>query len=774
MGSVDNGNQVLSYDYKEQGTSENFNKINYRLIPHGVFSGGAITRVDDTNVLIAPLVCFFEDTTNSVGVRIETTTNATLVVSATNMYIVARFVWQNTEDNYMDFLALPFASILSTDSVLGKLTFSGAVLSGTIDYSRKNWAMPYYVNGLRESGNTDTYNPPFKVIATAPYSTSVQVYKGKAIVGGKIISISSLTTSPSFTLPTSSNGRKDILTITDAGVLSIITGTDTVGAPTPNIPVDVLPIARINFPALASVVQGDYIEYLNPMFTPLLPDSDTTVQALNSDTVDNYHAGNSSGQVPISNGTVNTNLNADLLDGYTTGNLTGRIPLSNGTVNTNLNSDMLDGFHAGNATRNVDLVADMIYSATGTTNRYAGNASNNVPVSNGTVNTNLNADLLDGYHAGVSSGQIPINNGILCNNLNANLLNGYLSGNSSSQIPISNGTVNNNLNADRLDGYHAGNTSGAIPINNGTRNTNLIADQGYDISNTTGRLFGNASGNIPMSNAVLNTNLIADMLDSYHAGNSSSQIPVSNGTVNTNLNADLLDGYHAGNASGNVPISNGTTCVNLNASLLVGYSPGTTTGKLAINNGTVNTNLNSDMLDGAHASTTATLGNIPIWTTFSGQTTLLGWSQYAHGATSCLYLDVTNVQYGGSLSATPSSVAIRNSSGNILANQFIGDWMPTPRTYGSTTLAHDDVIYLSAGLWFLQMDLGEGVLGVQYYNNSSIGVSASYWHTVVSNTDYPWSLWIYSSGGNGTNGSVKVTAYNSSDSAILTWVKYFV
>ncbi|MEO0205724.1 MAG: hypothetical protein ABIL22_03495 [candidate division WOR-3 bacterium] len=42
------------------------------------------------------------------------------------------------------------------------------------------------------------------------------------------------------------------------------------------------------------------------------PDS---IVARNSDRVDGYHAGNTNGCVPVSNGTVNTNLNADLLDG---------------------------------------------------------------------------------------------------------------------------------------------------------------------------------------------------------------------------------------------------------------------------------------------------------------------------------------------------------------------------------------------------------------------------------------------------------------------------
>jgi len=43
---------------------------------------------------------------------------------------------------------------------------------------------------------------------------------------------------------------------------------------------------------------------------------DGTLQSgLNADRVDGYHAGNSSGQIPVSNGTLCTNLNADKVDG---------------------------------------------------------------------------------------------------------------------------------------------------------------------------------------------------------------------------------------------------------------------------------------------------------------------------------------------------------------------------------------------------------------------------------------------------------------------------
>jgi hypothetical protein len=50
-----------------------------------------------------------------------------------------------------------------------------------------------------------------------------------------------------------------------------------------------------------------------------------------------WHAGNDG---------ASSGLDADLLDGYHAGNASGQIPLSNGTVNTNLNADLLDGKHA--------------------------------------------------------------------------------------------------------------------------------------------------------------------------------------------------------------------------------------------------------------------------------------------------------------------------------------------------------------------------------------------------------------------------------------------
>jgi hypothetical protein len=47
------------------------------------------------------------------------------------------------------------------------------------------------------------------------------------------------------------------------------------------------------------------------------------------------------------------NINVDKHDGFDAGNASGNVPVSNGTVNTNLNADMVDGSHAGTGANNV-------------------------------------------------------------------------------------------------------------------------------------------------------------------------------------------------------------------------------------------------------------------------------------------------------------------------------------------------------------------------------------------------------------------------------------
>lgn len=64
----------------------------------------------------------------------------------------------------------------------------------------------------------------------------------------------------------------------------------------------------------------------------------TAETAGDGDTVDGYHAGHSNGEVPISDGTVNTDLNADMLDGYHVGDIPNLVSFPVYDYNTSASS----------------------------------------------------------------------------------------------------------------------------------------------------------------------------------------------------------------------------------------------------------------------------------------------------------------------------------------------------------------------------------------------------------------------------------------------------
>lgn len=85
-------------------------------------------------------------------------------------------------------------------------------------------------------------------------------------------------------------------------------------------------VVRVGSTNVAATAPGDTVTLVagsNVSLTPNATNKQVTVavgpqgsgSGLNADLLDNYHAGNASGQVPVSNGTVCTNLNADMVDG---------------------------------------------------------------------------------------------------------------------------------------------------------------------------------------------------------------------------------------------------------------------------------------------------------------------------------------------------------------------------------------------------------------------------------------------------------------------------
>jgi len=148
------------------------------------------------------------------------------------------------------------------------------------------------------------------------------------------------------------------------------------------------------------------------------------------------------------------------IEGYL-GDASGDIARNNGILQQNLNADKLDGLNSGDFATNghnhdaIDISSGML-----STNRYSaildlseegylGNSSGDLAQNNGTLQTNLNTDKLDGYDEG--------NFFRLSQDEMVTGRPGFFGGTSGSTSPfyVDSTYVVSNLNADMLDDYHA-------------------------------------------------------------------------------------------------------------------------------------------------------------------------------------------------------------------------------------------------------------------------------------------------------------------------------
>lgn len=235
--NINKGNQTLSFDYMQEATSEGFNRIFCDMLPYGIYSGGALSRKDDTTVSVSPVVCLIRSNGgDDVATRIQTTNNGTAAevslekdgaLDESRPYIVLRFKWENAERNYMEFLAVGWTDdpgnsdeelLMAHDIVLGRAMFeddksSKRALSDTFDLSRRGEAF------LKDAGRLAG---EFRVYPTEPNSNKVRVSGGTLYTSrGRFI-----VQGGDFPIPdTDKNGRCDIVGLDADGKLKLVEGT---------------------------------------------------------------------------------------------------------------------------------------------------------------------------------------------------------------------------------------------------------------------------------------------------------------------------------------------------------------------------------------------------------------------------------------------------------------------------------------------------------------------------------------------------------------------
>jgi len=277
--NIDNGKQIIFFDYKEEALGQKFNRVNYRLASHGIYEGGEITRIDDSTISLSPFVAYVEVPADvpsgypAMGVRIQTTESATITLAGNvnKTLIVGNFVWSDDENNFMSFNNIADSELTSNDIIFGRVNLDGSaklLATNYVNYNLKDWSYNYYYETL-------SHKPPFKVeslLPTVPLSPAgltskkLKVYPGTAVINGKKVVFATAQYTSEFTTITAGKSRKDILYIKDDGTFLIEEGAEYTSTPVLNpFNNQYLPIAIVTRTSENSgYVRGDDIEYLHP------------------------------------------------------------------------------------------------------------------------------------------------------------------------------------------------------------------------------------------------------------------------------------------------------------------------------------------------------------------------------------------------------------------------------------------------------------------------------------------------------------------------------
>ena len=270
MASTDNGKQVITFRYQQEGTAEGFNKLLSGVIPTGVISGGELLRKDDSTVLISPMQMMIGD--GNIIVHVQTKENATVNVTLDKPYVIATFNWSNLVNNYVNFEASSLLGIPATGNaiILGKCEFTGEKMGSQFDYTRKTWSSSYLNNDFLFDNTYNTKSSSFNV-TPLDNELGFNVGAGYAIIQGKEVVInedfdvklsndSSHTNSFDYINTSVSNGRIDIAVLMNDRSVRYIMGEDKVNPIPPKYPSYGLVLAKFTYPAsLFSKILGHQI-----------------------------------------------------------------------------------------------------------------------------------------------------------------------------------------------------------------------------------------------------------------------------------------------------------------------------------------------------------------------------------------------------------------------------------------------------------------------------------------------------------------------------------
>ncbi len=277
MASTNNGNQLITFRYQQEGTAESFNKLFLNILPNGIISGGNLTKVTDNSVLIsAGTEMLIGD--GNVLVHVKLQEDATVIgIDGSKPYVVGNFVWLSTTTNYVTFLAKNLDDITDNDIIFGRCEYSGISMDMYFDYTKKSWCSSHYNNDFLFPNSFHTALPSFNV---SPYDGAganelgFTVNQGHAVIAGRDITLNQTNvilsdnpSSPLYVIKTVTSGRCDLLCLNRNGDFEYIMGEDGAIDPLTNKPApqpypsDKLVLARVTLALNTNTtIRGYFIE----------------------------------------------------------------------------------------------------------------------------------------------------------------------------------------------------------------------------------------------------------------------------------------------------------------------------------------------------------------------------------------------------------------------------------------------------------------------------------------------------------------------------------
>jgi hypothetical protein len=238
--NINYGNQVLVFSFHQEARAKGFNQEFCDILPYGVYTGGNLTRLNENLIQIGELTTIIRSNEeDKVALRIETIELQNLTVDPSKPYVVLRFGWSNSDDNFMDMRAVgwstdPFETdedkFWPLDIILGKVQYvdrSGISIidpGNPFDLSRRKNVFLKEAESVYAQFRVSVSEINHKKVYVS--GGRVNTSKGRFIISGGDY--------PSEDIPdTTTQSRTDLIVVNALGEIQLIQGTPSASNPAP-------------------------------------------------------------------------------------------------------------------------------------------------------------------------------------------------------------------------------------------------------------------------------------------------------------------------------------------------------------------------------------------------------------------------------------------------------------------------------------------------------------------------------------------------------------